>query len=225
MSVEKRYKHASASKTFQRIVGMFELKNKKVLDLGCGFGEQLSLFGSQSVGVTTNSREVEEGKARGLTIILGNVEELERLELGNRFDIIWANNFFEHILSPHAFLAKLRNFAGEDTELILGVPVVPPCSSLLFLVSKFRGALASNHISFFTRKTLALTIERTGWNIIDVRPFIVNFAPLDRVLGIVAPHLYVVAKKNESFVYGEKKLQEWRGVEYYESFLKNTGQS
>lgn len=225
MSIEKRFKDAHASKTFQRIVRIFELKNKTVLDLGCGFGEQLSLFGSKSIGVTTNPEEVDEEKSRGFITILGNIEELEKIEIKNDFEVIWANNFFEHILSPHAFLSKLRNFATRDTKFILGVPVVPPCSSFLFIISKFRGALASNHISFFTKKTLALTVERSGWTIIDMRPFVVSYAPLDRFFGFFAPHFYVVAKKNETFKYAEKKLQEWRGVGYYESFLKNTRQS
>ncbi|MFA5841389.1 MAG: methyltransferase domain-containing protein [Candidatus Paceibacterota bacterium] len=220
---EKRFENAVISKTFRKIVSTFELGHKEVLDLGCGFGEHLSLFGDGSIGVTTNMKEVNEGKDRGLSIIYGNIEELEKLHIKDSFDIIWANNFFEHILSPHAFLAKLRGVAGSDTKLILGVPVIPPLQSLL-IFSKFRGALASNHINFFNRKTLLLTVLRAGWHINDVRPFISGFAPLDRFLGLFAPHLYIVARKNESFLYPEKKLQEWKGVDYYASFLKDTGQ-
>lgn len=224
MDIQKRFEKTSVSKTFQRIIRSFGLGQKKVLDLGCGFGEYLALFGPGSMGITTNPEEKSFGKEKGLSVILGNIEELEKIEIKGSFDIIWANNFFEHILSPHSFLSKLRNYSQRDTKLILGVPVIPFFSSVLFFVPKFRGALASNHISFFTKKTLLLTVERSGWKIIETRPFIVEFAPLDRLLGVFAPHLYVVACKNESFAYGKKKLQEWNGIQYYEPLLKSTGQ-
>lgn len=224
MNINQRFKNTNASRTFKRIVRVFAMHEKAVLDLGCGFGEYLTIFGKGSVGITTNMREVEEGKKRGLDIMFGNIEEMEKLNIKNKFDIVWANNFFEHILSPHAFLSKLRRVVVGETTLILGVPVVPVIS-LLLRVGKFRGALASNHINFFTRKTLILTVERAGWVVVDIRPYVVSYSPIDRLLGFVAPHLYVVAKCDESFRYAEKKLKEWEGVPYYDSFLKNTKQT
>lgn len=224
MNINQRFKNTNASRTFKRIVRFFAMHEKAVLDLGCGFGEYLTIFGKGSVGITTNMREVEEGKKRGLDIMFGNIEEMEKLDIKNKFDIVWANNFFEHILSPHAFLSKLRRVVASETTLLLGVPVVPAIS-LLLRVGKFRGALASNHINFFTRKTLILTVERAGWTIVDVRPYIAGYAPIDRFLGFFAPHLYIVAKCDESFRYAEKKLKEWEGVPYYDSFLKSTKQT
>lgn len=223
MDIEKRFDGASRSRTFQRIVRVFGLRSKTVLDLGCGFGEQLASFGPQSIGVTTNQDEVNEGRKRGLSIVFGNIEELEKISIGSDFDFVWANNFIEHILSPHAFLAKLRSMTNGNTTLLLGVPVIPHVSSLLHIY-KFRGALASNHINFFTRRTLALTVERAGWDIVDIRPFVVSHAALDRLLGLISPHLYIVARKNESFRYGLKKVREWNGVVYYEHLLRDTGQ-
>lgn len=220
MEIDQRFKNTGTSRTLKRIVRLFAMHEKAVLDLGCGYGEYLALFGKGSVGVTTNEKEVEEGKKRGLDIIFGNVEEIEKLDIKNKFDIVWANNFFEHILSPHAFLSKLRGVATSETILLLGVPVVP-VASLLLHINKFRGALASNHINFFTKKTLVLTVERAGWIVVDVRPYILSCPPMDRFLGSFAPHLYIVAKRNESFEYPEKKLKEWKGVPYYDSFLES----
>lgn len=224
MNINQRFKNTNASRTFKRIVRVFAMHEKAVLDLGCGFGEYLTIFGKGSVGITTKMLEVEEGKKRGLDIMFGNIEEMEKLNIKNKFDIVWANNFFEHILSPHAFLSKLRRVVASETTLILGVPVVPAVTQLLH-IRKFRGSLANSHINFFTRKTLILTVERAGWTVVDIRPYVVSFAPTDRLLGLIAPHLYVVAKCDESFRYAEKKLKEWEGVPYYDSFLKSTKQT
>jgi hypothetical protein len=74
---------------------------------------------------------------------------------------------------------------------------------------RMRGALAGNHINFFTRETLTLTAGRAGWAVECIRPFLAP-SPVDRILAAYSPHLYLVAHKNRDFVYPEKKLKEWR---------------
>jgi hypothetical protein len=118
---------------------------------------------------------------------------------------------------------KLKAHADQETLLILGVPVVPKIISLLRL-RKFRGALATNHINFFTANTLKLTVERAGWNIIAVRPFVLKSMVLDRLCSFAAPHLYVIAKNDSKFVYPAKKLNEWKDLSHYDWLLRITKQ-
>lgn len=216
--IKKRFTRVSSSKTFKKILDILNLGNKKVLDIGCGYGEYLFHFGEGSVGITTTDDEVNYGRNNNLNIIKGNVEEIETLKDLETFDSIWANNLFEHLLSPHAFLIKLKMIANKNTQLILGVPVIPKFPSLLKL-SKFRGTLASNHISFFTKESLKLTVEFAGWKVISVRPFIFSNKFLDECLCWLAPHVYVIAKNNPDFRYPEKKQKEWRGESLYKSLF------
>jgi 2-polyprenyl-3-methyl-5-hydroxy-6-metoxy-1,4-benzoquinol methylase len=58
-------------------------------------------------------------------MIKGNVETLDELKIEERFEGIWSNNLFEHLLSPHAFLIRLKTMVRPDTRLVLGVPVLP----------------------------------------------------------------------------------------------------
>ncbi|MCI0597813.1 class I SAM-dependent methyltransferase, partial [Candidatus Parcubacteria bacterium] len=139
-------------------------------------------------------------------------------------DAIWANNLFEHLLSPHHFLMELRKHAHKDTLLILGVPVVP-WAPFLMRLKKFRGSLASNHINFFTAKTLQLTVARAGWKVLSARSFFIDNALLDTfATGLAAPHVYVVAKNNIDFTYPEKKVREWEDDEHYADLLRATKQ-
>lgn len=224
-AVAKRFDNVGNSKSFERILATYGLKNKKVLDLGCGYGEHLSLFGEDSLGVTTTKEEVAYGAGAGIRIALGNVERLDLIPemKQERFAAVWSNNLFEHLLAPHRFLNSLKRYAEDDTLLILGVPVVPMLPELMRF-RKFRGALAVSHINFFTRDTLRLTVERAGWRIEDMRPFIFKNAVLDRIVGMVAPHAYVIARNNASFTYPEKKLKEWKDDEHYAYVLETTGQ-
>ncbi len=219
---DARFAPVKRSLVFNRICDVLALRDKKVLDLGCGYGEYMQLFGKGSVGITTTPHEVEYGKARGIDIRTGNVERIDELGLPQDFDAIWANNLFEHLLSPHAFLLKLKTVAKPGARLILGVPVIPRIASLMH-VGKFRGALAHAHVNFFTRESLRLTVERAGWKVETVRPFVAP-ASLDHPASFFMPHLYVVATNDTSFRYHEKKLKEWEHDPLYARLLAITGQ-
>jgi SAM-dependent methyltransferase len=218
-NMDSRFVNVARSKTFNRILDELSLRNKKVLDLGCGYGEYLVLFGKNSLGITTTLDEIEYGKSKNMRIVPGNVELIDSLDLKENFEAIWANNLFEHLLSPHAFLIKLKTVASAETLLILGVPVIPRIASLM-KINKFRGALAVAHVNFFTRESLRLTAERAGWKVSDIRPFIFKNKFLDRLASFFAPHLYVVAKNNASFKYDDKKLKEWKDDGHYQKILE-----
>ena len=222
--IKNRFELVKKSKTFKRIIRKFDLKNKKVLDLGCGYGEYMIHFGKGSMGITTSRNEVEYGEKNNLNIIYGNVELLDELKINESFDVFWANNFFEYILSSHSFLLKLKTISKKDSILILGVPVLPKFLSLL-KIAKFRGALASNHINFFTKKSLILTVQRAGWHVKEVRSFLFGNFVIDKIFNIISPHLYVIAKNINDFKYPTKKILEWENDPYYKDLLKITNQN
>jgi SAM-dependent methyltransferase len=216
---DKRFEPVNQSGTFNRILDILDLRKKKVLDLGCGYGEYLVKFGPQSLGITTTLHEIAYGKARNIRIAQGNVELIDSLNLTEQFEAIWANNLFEHLLAPHAFLMKLKKVSLKNTLLVLGVPVVPRIASLM-KINKFRGALAMAHVNFFTRETLKLSVQRAGWIVTDIRPFIFRNRLLDILASFFAPHLYVVAANNPDFTYDEKKLKEWQDEPHYKELLR-----
>ena len=216
----ERFKQVEASRTFRNICTIFGLYEKSVLDIGCGYGQYLRRFGKGSAGITTAPIEVEFGKTHGLNILLGNAE---RLEVSQHFDAFWANNLFEHLLSPHAFLMNLKKFSKPDSLCIIGVPVVPKFAWLRH-IKQWRGTLASNHVNFFTDTTLGLTVERAGWVVVEVRPFIFQSKILDMIIRPFAPHMYAVAKNNEHFKYPPKKVHEWIDDPYYKDLLTITSQ-
>jgi SAM-dependent methyltransferase len=218
-SADKRFSPVDKSGTFNRILDVLSLRSKKVLDLGCGYGEYLVKFGKNSLGVTSTTDEVEYGRSRNIRIVKGNVELIENMNLSERFEAIWANNLFEHLLSPHSFLMTLKTVSEDKTLLILGVPVVPRIASLM-KITKFRGALAGAHINFFTRESLRLTVERGGWKVRDIRPFFFSNIVLDRLFSFFAPHLYVVAYNDATFSYPDKKLKEWQDEAHYDRVLR-----
>jgi 2-polyprenyl-3-methyl-5-hydroxy-6-metoxy-1,4-benzoquinol methylase len=207
--VEQRFLNTSRSRTLRNIVRLYDLDKRPVLDIGCSFGEFLALFGKGSTGITIAREEVDYGKQKGLDVRYGNIEE-DDLALERQYEVLFCNNLFEHLLSPHMFLCRIEKHVTPNGLLILGVPVIPKIVSLLPL-NKFRGSLAEAHISFFTRDTLVRTVERAGWRPISTRGFHFAGRLIDGLFTSVYPHLYVVAVLDPDFKYTEKRMRELAG--------------
>lgn len=212
--VEKRFANVSKSVTFRNIVDTYDLGNKEVLDIGCSFGEFVAHFGKGSTGVTIAKDEAEYGTQRGLDIRYGNIED-ESFSLEKKYDVIFANNIFEHLYSPHYFLYQIRKYLKPGGILILGVPCIPTCSWLLRF-KKFRGSMAVAHINFFTKQTLRYTAIRGGWLPMAVRGFHFKHPVIDHLFDLVYPHFYVVAHADPDFAYTAKRMKELIGYDHIE---------
>ena len=75
------------------------------------------------------------------------------------------------------------------------------------------------HINFFTRTTLAKTVERGGWNVKCIRGFHFKNKIIDYLFNLVYPHFYVIATQDTDFAYPEKRLKELRG---YSNFIESS---
>lgn len=202
------------SRTFGHIRSLYKLADKSVLDVGCSEGHYLACFGPGSVGVTIIDAHVEVGRKLGLTILNKNVENPD-FAMDKKFDFVWANNFFEHMNSPHLFLRKMETCLNQDGKIILGVPVIPYLPFLSY-VKRFRGAYASSHVNFFYRKTLIETVRYAGYEVIEARSFFFKNRTLDWLFNFFAPHMYIVAKPNPDWQYSRKRLLSLEGYEDFE---------
>ena len=210
-TIEKRFANVAASTTFHNIIRAHDLDKKSVLDIGCSYGEHLAHFGAGSAGVSIAPEEARYSKERGLDIREGNIED-PKFTIERTFDVVFANNIFEHLLAPHTFLISVKRFLKPSGVLILGVPCIPKIVWLLH-ITKFRGSLAVGHINFFTKDTLVQSVLHAGWDILFVRGhhFVSEF--VDSLFNPVYPHFYITASVDHDFTYAEKRKKELAGYE------------
>jgi cyclopropane fatty-acyl-phospholipid synthase-like methyltransferase len=90
-------------KMAEKIAGIINKPVKKVLDIGCGFGDFLSslrIYLGDSIdyyGITISKKEYEELKDRGLKILMARQEDLEKLFEPESFDLVINYGTFRYI--------------------------------------------------------------------------------------------------------------------------------
>jgi cyclopropane-fatty-acyl-phospholipid synthase len=93
-----------------------DLKGKKVLDIGCGWGPILNaarIRGGKAVGLTLSPGQVAHCKAHGLDARLKNYKELKPTDLP-KFDGIISIGAFEHFCSVEEHLAGKQEEIYEE---------------------------------------------------------------------------------------------------------------
>ncbi len=112
--------------------------DKVVLDLGCSHHDlyedrlkkhqwlhsRICQVAKSTVGVDYLESEVYKLRRLGYNVILGNVEELYKLNLERKFDTIVAGELIEHLFNPGLFLDSVKTLMSNKTRLIITTPNV-----------------------------------------------------------------------------------------------------
>jgi SAM-dependent methyltransferase len=199
----------SVPATVRILVGDYRFDSKKVLDIGCSYGQNLLYWREDSEGV-----EIQEHVAR-LVRSLGRIVHTLNVEDGfaglktENYDAVHTTNLIEHLLSPHLFLMRVHRLLKPGGILAVGCPVVPPFPFRgLWKMFGYRGWLAVEHISFFTSRTLRLTLERAGFRL--VHQYFPGFYRISADLSVWSTSIGVqclsVCEKVDGFKYNSKRL-------------------
>ena len=107
------------------ISSRFELKNKKVLDIGCGGGilsEELCKHGAKVTGVDSSEKSINIAKQhsneQGLNIDYIHSSILDIKALG-KFDCIVCFEMIEHINEPSKLIKKIVSLSNDNSHLFL----------------------------------------------------------------------------------------------------------
>ena len=203
---------ATVPRSFVHIVARYGLDNKRVLDVGCGYGHYLIHFGPGSLGLDANERSRRFAESIGLQVVDCNVEDSLPLPPGS-FDAVWCANLLEHLVAPHLLLTRLHRTLTPEGLLAAKVPVVPPwfVRRGLRLLRRPLGFEASEHVNAYTPSTFAFAIERAGFRVVESVSIVLRnpllqaaTSPITRRWGA---SITVVARKDPSFLYPEKRLE------------------
>lgn len=154
-------------KQFSSFVQKFSLKGKKVIEIGCGRGEYLSIMqqsGVEAYGLEYSEESVMKCVKNGLKVSKGFIEKSTDRLNDAPFDAFFILNFLEHLPEPNSTLRGVYNNLTDDA---IGLVEVPNFDMILEknLFSEFM----TDHLFYFTKETLSSTLRQNGFEIIECK--------------------------------------------------------
>jgi len=141
----------------------------RLLDVGCGSGlnlDRMRALGWVTRGVDFDARAVEAARARGLDVTVGDVFSPS---FGDAtFDAVFLGHVIEHVTNPAETIRECFRVLAPGGSLVMVTPNAASWGHRLF-GADWRGLEPPRHLQVFTRKGLALAVQKAGFRTADVR--------------------------------------------------------
>lgn len=151
-----------------RLVDSYDIKNKVVLDIGCGKGDfvaELCEKGNNSGYGFDPSYEGERIQTAAAKRIIWNKDYFNPATFTQPVDLITSRFVLEHIPQPRAFLQNLReSLSNSETRVYFEVPDID-----LILRQESLWDIIYEHCSYFGPASLVKLFEETQFGVLDVR--------------------------------------------------------
>jgi SAM-dependent methyltransferase len=164
-------------KTAEKIIGRIPAE-AKVVDVGCGLNHLLvrleQLRGCRGLGIELKPETVAYIKERqGMPVSAGTLEDAH-LDAGS-VDLVTMNEYLEHEPEPLRVLREARRISKKGAYLIVEVPYIGGLTARVF-GSRWSQLDVPRHLAFFTPDTLKDILQRSGYRLVQAKPFGVPFS-------------------------------------------------
>ena len=156
------------------VLGEIPEVSRRVLDLGCGAGDNARILGRRGVrvdGVTLSESEALVARRYCETVVIGDLEQGLPAGLASEYDTVIASHVLEHICFTEKLLAGLRPMLAPDGLLIVALP------NLLFWKYRLRlccgvfnyepsGIMDNTHFRWYSFLSGRRMLEQNGFEVI-----------------------------------------------------------
>ena len=150
---------------YRHFIELCQLEGKKIIEIGCGQGEFLTVlreFPVQVFGIEHRKDLVIKAQNAGLNVWNDFTETAEQMIKGAPFDAFLSFNFLEHQPDPNTMLRCIYNNLSVDGVGLVTVP------SLDYIVSNDSFyELLHDHIANYSEDTLRFLLNRNGFIVIE----------------------------------------------------------
>jgi ubiquinone/menaquinone biosynthesis C-methylase UbiE len=148
---------------------------ERVLDLGCGAGRFVAALreaGAEPVGVELAEAALDRARANAPGADLRLVADDGSLPLEHAsVDLVWCSEVLEHVPDTAHLLLEVRRVLRPGGRLLVTVPDHPRVWTTLKALTRFEAHFdpLGQHVRFYTRRSLAATLEHAGFEDVRVR--------------------------------------------------------
>jgi SAM-dependent methyltransferase len=150
---------------------------ERVLDLGCGTGRFVAALrdaGADAVGVELAETALRRARANAPGADLRLVEPDGSLPLDHgSVDLVWCSEVLEHVADTEHLLLEVRRVLRPAGRLLVTVPFHGRVKGALIALLRFDAHFdpLGQHLRFYTAGSLRTTLERSGFDAVQVRPW------------------------------------------------------
>lgn len=153
------------TRQFSEFIKKHALDGKKIVEIGCGRGEYLSIMsqmGVEAYGLEYSKDSVSQCVKNGLRAQAGFIEDENYKIKGAPFDAFFILSFFEHLPNPSGLLRGVSNNLKDDAVGIVEVPNFD-----MILKKKLFSEFTTDHLMYFTKNTLTTALALNGFNVLE----------------------------------------------------------
>lgn len=156
------------------------IKERSVLDVGCvdhdidKAGEErlwnhyfIKALSKSTLGIDIELKSIKKMQKMGYKVELMDAEEISFKE---KFDVIFAGELIEHLVSPGLFLRSAKNALKKDGIILLTTPNTFSVNRLVRVLQKLTNEPPANldHTMYFTPQTIKTLAKKCGLEVIKI---------------------------------------------------------
>lgn len=152
---------------YEDLLQRFNLKEKKILEVGCGRGEFLKIWKDypvHAIGIEYDKDLVKFASNEGLEVYQAFADNQNTILPKAPYDAFVQFNFMEHQPYPNDMVKCIYNNLKDEG---VGLVTVPSLEYIL----KYDGyyELIKDHIAYYSEETLKFLFQKNGFDIIDCK--------------------------------------------------------
>ena len=175
-------------KSMVQIIDNLDLKDKKILDIGCYDGTFLSLIKNRNnnfFGIEASDFGFKKSSEREINVKQFFFNDKDHIPFqDNSFNIVVAGEIIEHIYDTDFFLKEIYRILKSNGLLLISTPNIASLGRRIFLLLGKNPIIeispndkdSSGHIRYFTFKTISDLLEKNNLCKVKVQSDIVNFS-------------------------------------------------
>jgi len=141
---------------------------QRILDLGCGIGAYLEIFGKMGVGADISIPDLRVAKKKGLNVIKADMNRGLPFRDGS-FNIALLSHILEHVYSPIHLLREVNRVLSERGRIVIGLPVENSLANLLGKDRYFAGH--DGHFYSFSPENTKVLLNKAGF-LVERKPVV-----------------------------------------------------